>query len=290
MCKSMTGYGSSEFSIGDHRFSIETKSVNHRFIDINIKLPYRFSSLENKIREAVKRFCYRGSFYITITTLGTIPNVSKVNIPLAKHYLEMLKELQRELGLKDEIDIMLFLQFKDIFLSEQIEHDVTRDWEGVQQGLKNAIDSLLQMRKKEGLAISNDIIVRMDILMDNISKMCEYAPILIETYKQKLKERLVSLLNNIEIDKSLLLRETAILAEKNDVTEELTRLNSHLMQFKGILQVDEPIGRKMDFLCQEILREINTIGSKSNDLNLTNLVISSKVELEKIREQVQNIE
>ncbi|MBI3397804.1 MAG: YicC family protein [Deltaproteobacteria bacterium] len=290
MPKSMTGYGISEFSIGEDRFSLELKSVNHRFIDINIKVPDRFFLLENKIRDAVKRSCARGCFYISITSAGETAGTVKANIPLARHYLGALQELKTSLGLKQEIDIALLLKFKDIFSSVETEHDFERDWEELRTGLEIAINSLIKMRAEEGAALAKDIVSRLDCMEDIASNMEVRAPVVAETYKEKLKQRMANVLGNASVDETRLLTEVAIFAERSNITEELVRLESHLMQLKDMLLNDEPVGRKMDFLCQEVLREINTIGSKANDFELANFVVSAKAELEKIREQVQNVE
>lgn len=291
MPKSMTGYGVAEFSIGDDKFSLELKSVNHRFIEINIRTPDRFSLLENKIRDAIKQSCSRGSFYLLITSAGGIAGQLKPNIPLAMHYLDVLQKLQKELGLKQEIDISLLLKFKDIFSSSESGQDLEKDWNGLKPGLENAINSLLRMRKEEGDILADDIISRLVCMEEIISKIDKRAPVVAETYREKLKQRMIDVLGSANIDETRLLTEAALFAEKVNITEELVRLRGHLAQFKDMFRNHlEPVGRKMDFICQEILREINTIGSKANDFELANLVISAKAELEKIREQAQNIE
>ncbi|MBI3753094.1 MAG: YicC family protein [Deltaproteobacteria bacterium] len=290
MLKSMTGCGVSEFSIGEDKFSLEIKSVNHRFIEINIKAPDRFFLLENRIREAVKQSCARGCFYISIISSGETAGILKPNISLARHYLGALQELRQELGLKQEIDMALLLKFKDIFASRETEHDMERDWKGLKVGLEIAINSLIKMREEEGAALARDMASRLACMEDIAAKMEARAPVVAETYGEKLKQRMTALLGDANVDEARLLTEAAIFAERSSVVEELVRLRSHIAQFNDLLQLNEPVGRKMDFLCQEILRELNTIGSKANDFELASLVVSAKAELEKIREQVQNIE
>lgn len=290
MLKSMTGCGVSEFSIGEDKFSLEIKSVNHRFIEINIKAPDRFFLLENRIREAVKQSCARGCFYISIISAGETAGILKPNISLARHYLGALQELRQELGLKQEIDMALLLKFKDIFASRETEHDMERDWKGLKVGLEIAINSLIKMREEEGAALARDMASRLACMEDIAAKMEARAPVVAETYGEKLKQRMTALLGDANVDEARLLTEAAIFAERSSVVEELVRLRSHIAQFNDLLQLNEPVGRKMDFLCQEILRELNTIGSKANDFELASLVVSAKAELEKIREQVQNIE
>ncbi len=297
MPKSMTGYGVAEFSIGDDKFSLEIKSVNHRFIEINIRMPDRFSLLENKIRDAIKQSCSRGSFYLSITSAGVSAGTVKANIPLARHYLDVLQKLQKELGLKQEIDISLLLKFKDIFSSAEAGQDLEKDWSGLKPALESAINSLLRMRKEEGDILAKDMVSRLDCMEGIASKIEARAPMVAETYREKLKQRMANVLGSADIDEARLLTEVAVFAERGNITEELVRLSGHLMQFKNMFKSNERgahtkdgSGRKMDFLCQEILREINTIGSKANDFELANLVISAKAELEKIREQVQNVE
>lgn len=290
MLKSMTGCGVSEFSIGEDKFSLEIKSVNHRFIEINIKAPDRFFLLENRIREAVKQSCARGCFYISIISSGETAGILKPNISLARHYLGALQELRQELELKQEIDMALLLKFKDIFASRETEHDMERDWKGLKVGLEIAINSLIKMREEEGAALARDMASRLACMEDIAAKMEARAPVVAETYGEKLKQRMTALLGDANVDEARLLTEAAIFAERSSVVEELVRLRSHIAQFNDLLQLNEPVGRKMDFLCQEILRELNTIGSKANDFELASLVVSAKAELEKIREQVQNIE
>ncbi|MBI5048357.1 MAG: YicC family protein [Deltaproteobacteria bacterium] len=290
MPKSMTGYGISEFSIGADKFSVEIKSINHRFLEINIRTPDRFSFLEHKIRDAIKQHFFRGCFYISIAVARGTGETLKTNIPLARRYLSVLRELQKELGFKGEIDLSMLVKFKDIFASAETEYDSGTDWEGMRKGLENAMKSLLMMRKEEGQILSKDMVLRIADMEDIAAKMDKRAPAVAEMYIEKLKEKLEKVLGSVTVDETRLLTEIAIFAERSNITEELVRLGSHLVQFKNILKLDEPVGRKMDFMCQEVLREINTVGSKANDFELANLVVSAKAELEKIREQVQNVE
>lgn len=291
MIKSMTGYGIAEFSIGEDKFSLEIKSVNHRFLEINVKAPIRFSLLENKIRDEIKRSFSRGCFYVSIATAGEAAGILKMNIPLARQYLNALHELKTELSLKGAIDIELFLKcFKDIFSPGETSLDLERDWQGLKQCLGIAIGSLESMRQDEGSTLSDDMALRLHSIKSSASKMEKRAPVITEMYREKLKQKMANILGNANIDETRLLTEAALFAERSNITEELVRLKSHLAQFKDMLKLNEPVGRKMDFLCQEILREINTIGSKANDLELSNFVVTAKAELEKIREQAQNIE
>ena len=290
MCKSMTGYGVAEFFIGEDKFSLEMKSANHRFIEINIKLPDRFSILENKARDVVKRHCARGSFYISIIYSGEISSALKVNIPLAKHYYGALQELQKGLGLKGEIDISMLLKFRDIFSAAEADKDMERDWGGLKRGLEQALNSLVSMREEEGGTLSEDISSRLNCMEDIVLKMGARAPIVTEVYRKRLREKIAGVLDTLILDETKLAAEVAIFAERSDITEELVRLRNHLSQFRDTLKLDEPVGRRMDFLCQEILRELNTIGSKANDFELASLVVTAKAELEKIREQAQNVE
>lgn len=296
--KSMTGCGAALFSIGEDRFSIEIKSVNHRFLEINIRAPDRFFLLENKIRDTIKKSCSRGSLSISIISLGETAGQLKPNISLARYYVGVIRELQRELGLQqEEIDISLLLKFKDIFSFSGIERNHGMDWTGLNSGLEGALNYLLKMRGEEGCALAKDIGLRLNYMGDIVSKMEKRAPIISETYREKLRQRMADILSGADIDETRLLTEAAVFAERSTITEELVRLKSHLTQFKGMLEADEQgaypkdgSGRKADFMCQEILREINTIGSKANDFELSTLVVSAKAELEKIREQVQNVE
>jgi len=290
MCKSMTGYGVAEFFIGEDKLSLEMKSANHRFIEINIKLPDRFSILENKVRDVVKRHCARGSFYISIIYSGEISSALKVNIPLAKHYYGALQELQKGLGLEGEIDISMLLKFRDIFSAAEADKDMERDWGGLKRGLEQALNSLVSMREEEGGTLSEDISSRLNYMEAIVLKMVARVPIVTEVYRKRLREKIAGVLDTLILDETKLAAEVALFAERSDITEELVRLRNHLSQFRDTLKLDEPVGRRMDFLCQEILRELNTIGSKANDFELASLVVTAKAELEKIREQAQNVE
>jgi len=291
MLRSMTGYGRADFSIGQDVFTIEVKSVNHRFLEIITKLPERFSSLEGRIRNEIRHDFLRGSFYISIFPgIGGEVEALKLNLPLARRYLSAIEGLKREFNLKGEVDINLLVGFKDIFSYVREGWGMDDDWKGLRGGLKEALEGLKRMREEEGKALLEDISARLATIEVLLSKIEARSPLVMESYGGRLKERVSSILGGAEVDQARLLNEVVIFAERSDISEELVRMRSHLAMFRGMLVADAAIGRKMDFLVQEMVREINTIASKCNDAEIIHLVVDIKGELEKTREQVQNVE
>lgn len=289
MAKSMTGYGRSDFSIGAEVFSIEVKSLNHRFIDVHYRGPERFFAFENRIREEVKKTFARGSFSLHITATSAEVPPLKLNLDMARLYIEAAEGLKKELGVKGEADIATLLRLKDIFTFEKKGALGEADWEALKAALYAAFDQLADWRLKEGANLREDLIKKLETLDGILFDVEAHAPKTLEAYRQKLKEEMERLIGG-KIDDSRILLEAAIFAERTDINEETARLKSHLDMFRKFLKFDEPIGKKLDFLCQEIGREINTIGSKANDTKITGYVIDMKGEIEKIREQVQNVE
>ncbi|MBI1912988.1 MAG: YicC family protein [Deltaproteobacteria bacterium] len=289
MAKSMTGYGRSDFSIGAEVFSIEVKSLNHRFIDVHYRGPERFFAFENRIREEVKKTFARGSFSLHITATSAEVPPLKLNLDMARLYIEAAEGLKKELGVKGEADIATLLRLKDIFTFEKKGALGEADWEALKAALYAAFDQLADWRLKEGANLREDLLKKLGTLDGILFDVEAHAPKTLEAYRQKLKEEMERLIGG-KIDDSRILLEAAIFAERTDINEETARLKSHLDMFRKFLKFDEPIGKKLDFLCQEIGREINTIGSKANDTKITGYVIDMKGEIEKIREQVQNVE
>lgn len=287
----MTGYGRADFPIGQDVFTIEVKSVNHRFLEVTTRLPERFSPLEGRIRGEIRHDFLRGSFYISIfPSIGGEVEALKLNLPLAKRYLSAIEGLKKEFNLKGDVDINLLVGFKDIFSYVREGWDKEEDWKGLRGGLKEALEGLKGMREEEGKALLEDISARLDIIEVLLSKIEARSPLVMESYRGRLKERVSSILGGAEVDQARLLNEVVIFAERSDISEELVRMRSHLAMFKEMFVADAAIGRKMDFLVQEMVREINTIASKCNDADIIHLVVDIKGELEKTREQVQNVE
>ena len=291
MIKSMTGYGKSSLCINSREYQIEIKAVNHKYIDVNIKLPRIISYLEDEIRKYIISRIKRGKIDITITfeNYGKDGNNIKINTELAKFYIESLKKLAEEENLSTEINVTEITKMPDVLT---IKNDINEDEikQELLQVLKEATDQLIEMRKKEGAKISVDILNKIDQIEIKTNEILQLSTGLIEEYVVKLEARIKDLLKTDELDKARLMQEVVIYADKCSIEEEVTRLKSHISQLRNLINIDEPTGKKMDFLIQEMNRETNTIGSKSNNLDITNDVITIKTILEDIREQIQNIE
>jgi uncharacterized protein (TIGR00255 family) len=284
----MTGYGSGEITLQGRRYSVEVKSVNHRFIEISIRLPERFLNFERNVRGMIKKRFSRGYFTIYVHSTSDAVKSLDINIPLARSYLDTIKRLKEELNIEGNIDLSLMMMFREIFLRGELEHE-GNNWEELQEGIDIALSKLTEMRMVEGKNLSHDISSRLAALGGYVTKIKERAPVVIDYYRERLKRRIESF-SDIQIEEQRLLAEVAIFAEKSNITEELTRFKSHIEQFNKTMELNEPNGRRLDFLCQEMLREINTIASKANDIDISHMVVEMKWELEQIREQVQNIE
>ena len=293
MLISMTGFGRAECQDGDYSYKAEIRSVNNRFIEINTRLPKAFLDLELPLKKLVKSHCARGSINVTITLANANGNPGdweiKPNLPLASQYVEALKEIQTSLGLEDKVNIDSIIGLRDIIKVEPVTIDPAKE-SLLLNIAESALASLQKMREEEGKYLQNDLSERIDTIEKHAEQIKTRQPEIIQEYKARLKEKIKLLNDGIEIDESRLAQETAILADRCDITEEITRFVSHLKQFRKLFESTEPMGRKLEFITQEINREVNTMGSKSSDIQVANLVIEIKSALEKIREQLQNIE
>lgn len=289
MAKSMTGWGRGEFSIGSEVFSTEVKSLNHRFLDLSLRTPERFSLFENNIREEVKKRFSRGSFTLYISAVSAEAPPLRLNLPMARLYVEAASEIEKEFGIKSELNALALLRLKDIFTFEKKGHFAEADWEPVKKGIHAAFDQVEEWRKKEGANLKEDLLTRLLTVEKLLSGIEERGPGVVEEQKERLRQEIEKLVGG-KVDPQRILVEAAVFAERSDINEEITRLKSHLDMFRKFLKFDEPVGKRLDFLCQEIGRETNTIGSKPSDIRITQTVIEMKGEVEKIREQVQNIE
>lgn len=293
MIKSMTGFGRGESMDDLHSFNIEIKSVNHRYNDIIIRMPKHISYLEEKIKKYIKQKITRGRIevYIKLEYIDEVTMDVKVNMPLAKIYKTAIEELINELNIKDNIMLSHMMNFPEIIKSERKDTDEDIIWNCLLKSLDLALENLLSMRNEEGLALKEDMEAQIDTIDSKILEIEKRAPVVVKDYKERLYDRIKELLDdNYELDEDRLNHEVAIFAEKSDVNEEIVRLKSHIQQFELSLNENKPVGRKLDFIVQEINREINTIGSKANDLTITNHVVDIKSKIEKIREQIQNVE
>ena len=293
MLKSMTGFSRCENQSGELTCKVEIRSVNNRFIDINARLPKALSSLELPLTKLVKSMCSRGSFDLTVTLERNEQSDSniaiKANLPLARQYIIAFKEIQEELGLNGEIDIDTILNLKDIVKPELNDIDNSSE-QTIFETVEKTLNNLIQMREEEGINLEKDITKQINCINELKQKIATKQTITVQAFQVKLKEKLQQLTNGIEIDPTRIAQETALLAERCDCTEEIIRLGSHLQQFQKLVMSSEPQGRKLEFLTLEINREVNTIGSKTVDLEVSQAVIEMKSHLEKIREQLANIE
>ena len=292
MLKSMTGYGRQESIVGGKKILAEIRSVNQRFTDYNIKVPRHMGFLEDKARGFVSEYITRGKvdIYISVESYEEADKEVLLNEALAKNYIDVLYELRDKFNLKDDISVSQVARFTDIFKTQRLEEDQEEIWEAVKSVLAEAVDSFVSMREREGERIEKDLIARIEYMKTLAMKVDERSPETVNEYKERLYAKVKELLENREIDEGRILTEVAIFADKVAVNEETVRLSSHFEEFANIISANEPAGRKLDFIIQEINREVNTIGSKAQDIEIAKIVVELKGEIEKLREQVQNIE
>lgn len=292
MLRSMTGFGRSKYENEGREYLVEIKSVNNRYSDISIKLPRNISFLEEKVKTVISNAISRGKIdvFINFTNYSEKGKKIKINTELAKQYIEELKKLQTETEIIDNIGIMEICKMPEVLNLKIEEDDENVLWQELQECLNNAITGFLLMKENEGNKIKEDLEKRIEDIREKIEKISEVSTGLVEEYVVKLEKRVNELLKTTVVDETRLAQEIVIYSDKCSVEEELTRLRSHIAQFLNLLNETNPIGKKLDFLIQEMNRETNTIGSKANSLEITNLVVDIKTEIENIREQVQNIE
>ena len=293
MVRSMTSFGRSSSEEGKKRFfTVEMKSVNSRYLDVNIRMPKSLISLEEEIRKIINNTLSRGKVdvFINLKTYSDSNGIPKVDMNLAEGYLKCLKEIEKKLGIKNDISVMQIARFSDVITVVEEEDKIEEILDEIKPLIKNSLDMMIAMREVEGNKLKEDILFKISQIEELVKKVEEFADSIPKTFKVKLEERLKELLGNVEIDENRVAMEVCMLADKATIDEEIIRLNSHINQVRKTLSLNEPIGRKLDFIVQEMNRETNTIGSKSSDIQMTNIVIDIKNILEKIREQVQNIE
>jgi uncharacterized protein (TIGR00255 family) len=273
-------------------FSIEMKSVNHRYLDINIRMPRNMLSLEEKIRNIISKRLNRGKVdvFINYKNYGNGTGKINLNMNLAKEYYECLRQIQNELNIIDDISVSKIAKFPEVITLEEPQEDLDIIFNKISPLIESALNLMEEMRIREGEKLKDDILLKVNTiegLVEEIEKVADNVP---KAYKKKLEERLGELLSGVDLDESRIALEVAVLADKAAIDEEITRLRSHLSQMKSTLDLNESVGRKLDFIIQEMNREANTIASKSTDISMTNKIIEVKNIIEKIREQVQNIE
>ena len=292
MIKSMTGYGKSEQTIDSRNVTVEIKSVNHRYFEFSARVPREYGFLEEKLKKYCNSLITRGKVecYVSVEDLEEREMEVNVNETLAAGYVKALKELSERFGLKDDISAVTLSRYPDVITLHKASEDEERIWNAVKTVAETAVSKFIEMRETEGSKLRGDILSRADYIIECVEFIEGRSPETVREYNEKLKQRMKELLGDAAVDEQRLLNEAAIYADKIAVDEETVRLRSHISQLREFMNSSEAIGRKLDFLVQEINREANTIGSKAQDVDIAKKVIAIKAEVEKIREQVQNIE
>ena len=292
---SMTGFGRGEASGKRGSWIVELRAVNHRYLDIGIKLPRRFMSWEDRIKKEISSFHIRGrvDVYVTFNDEGAETSRLKADLRLAREYWACLKDIAEDLSIPGEPDLTMLASYRDIIASpdEEAGGELLEElWPALRAAIGAALEECHQMRQSEGEALQKDLLERLYSFQQKIDEIAQSLPQIMEKRETGLQERLDNLLSGVDIDPVRIAQEIAILVDKTDVSEEIVRLRSHVEQFQGFLNLDEPVGRRLDFLVQEFLREVNTIASKISNAETAHLTVGMKNDLEKIREQVQNLE
>ncbi len=292
MIKSMTGFGRYETAENNRKFTVEMKSVNHRYLDVNIKMPKKLNFFESAIRGELKNYISRGKIDVFITYEDFSENNSSVryNRELAGEYLQYLRQMAEDFGLEDDIRVSALSKYPEVFTMEEQNIDEEELWKELQRTVMGAAEMFVRSRITEGEHLRDDLIEKLDGMLKLVDFVAERSPQIVREYRQKLEERVRELLEDTAVDESRLLTEVTIFADKVCVDEEIVRLRSHIETTKKTLLEGGSIGRKLDFIAQEMNREANTILSKANDLEITSYAIELKTEIEKVREQIQNIE
>ena len=290
--RSMTGFGRERIVAGGKEYLVEIRSVNSRYCELTAKVPKNYTYLEEKLKTLVKSRLSRGKAEISLTVydIQGRDTAITVNTLVVKRYLEEMRKCSEELGLKDDIELSDIFRMTDAFTVVRPEEDEDVIWANAESAAKGALDKFTTMREAEGEKLKADILEKLDDIEKMTEEVERLSPETVKAYRERLYTRLKEVLENVQADEQRIIAEAAIFADKTAVDEETVRLHSHFKQFREMTEAKEPVGRKLDFLVQEINRESNTIGSKCQDLRVTKLVIEMKSEIEKIREQIQNIE
>lgn len=292
MIKSMTGFGRCLETVNGRDILVEIKSVNHRYYEFSARVPRAYGFLEEKMKTFLQGRISRGKVDVGITVynLNGDDEIIEVNKEVAKEYITALRGANEELGLTDDLTLSKIMRLPDIFNVRKAQEDEDVVWNDVKQVAEKALDNFIAMREVEGVKMKEDILSRLDYITELVGKVEERSPVVTENYRKRLFDKLTEILEDKKIDEQRIITEAAIFSEKTAVDEETVRLRSHIAQCRELLNSDEAVGRKLDFLIQEFNRESNTIGSKAQDIDITKIVVELKSEIEKIREQIQNIE
>ncbi|HJA11668.1 MAG TPA: YicC family protein [Candidatus Mediterraneibacter merdipullorum] len=292
MIKSMTGFGRCEIQRDSRKFTVELKSVNHRYLDVNIRMPKKLNFFETAIRTLLKSYANRGKvdIFITYEDLSQAQVAVKYNASLAAEYLKYLRQMEEEFGLKNDVNVSTLSRYPEVFTMEEQSEDEEELWNGLKEALTGAFGQFVQTRQTEGENLKRDILAKLSILSSRLACIEERSPQIVAEYRARLEEKMNELLADTQIEESRIAAEVILFADKICTDEEVVRLKSHIAHMKSTLDEEDEIGRKLDFIAQEMNREANTILSKANDIEVSDYAISLKTEIEKIREQIQNIE
>ena len=292
MISSMTGYGKGEASSDGLSINIELRSVNHRYADISIKAPRFLMPFENELRKLIGQSLKRGKIdlYIQTDSNGELGQQPVLNKPLADAFMQVFNDLNKQYNLSDDVPLALLASQKDVIIVQEQLPDDEEEIRLIREAVQAGLEKIVSMRQAEGEAMQLDMAARLDALKGHVAIVEQRAPVVVQEWQQKLRDRLARLPDDVSFDPQRVAQEVTVFADRCDITEEVTRFRCHIDQFELLFKSDEPVGRKMDFLSQELNREANTMGSKANDAELARTVVEIKAELEKIREQVQNIE
>ncbi len=292
MISSMTGFGRCEFTEEHHKFTVELKSVNHRYLDVNVKIPKKLGFFENAVRNLLKEYAQRGKIDIFVTYEDDAQrNISLCyNETVAAQYLAYCREMAEKFGLECDIRVSTLSRFPEVFVMEEQEHDEKELWAGLEQAFRGAAEQFRDTRIREGECLKADLNAKLQEMLSYVSYIAERSPAIVAEYRQKITERVHELLEDKQLDESRIATEVTLFADKICVDEEIVRLRSHVEAMKAALEAGGSIGRKLDFIAQEMNREANTILSKTTDLAISDVGIDLKTVIEKVREQIQNIE
>ena len=292
MVRSMTGFGRCEIAASEYKITVEIKSVNHRYCDISVKLPKKFNAYENDIRNILKNYIARGKVdvYISYEDYSQSQTSVKYNSKIAEEYMSAIRAASDEFGIEKKINASSLIRFPDVISLEEKETDIESIYPVLADAVKKAGGKFAEARAKEGGHLKNDVLSKLDYIVSLVEKVEERSPEIVKEYRDKLKTKVEELLKGTHVDEGILATEITVFADKICVDEETVRLRSHITNMRDTLSKDEAIGRKLDFIAQEMNREANTILSKANDMELSAAAIDLKTEIEKIREQIQNIE
>lgn len=292
MALSMTGYGRGVKANDIYSVTIDLKAINHRYLEFYFKIPKAYYFLEDRLRRDISNKISRGKLevVVNIERFNPVDSLVELDKTLLNSYITAIQEMKKALKLKGRLQLSTIINLPNIFKLNQPEENQDKLLAVTGETVEEALNSLLKAREAEGRSLTKDLQARVTVLEKLRNDLLAFAPEVVTTYQEKLTKRIQELIGGVDVDPSRLATEIAIFADKSDINEELVRTQSHLQQFTGALQLTEPVGRRLDFIIQELNREINTVGSKANDLRITQIVIEFKAELEKIREQIQNIE